>query len=186
MKKTTTNPEKLYFTYPNTVAVICTKDRDQVYVMPAVWQIPLSHSPPIFGVLVSPKRFTHQKIFEAKNFTVNYLTFDNAELITQIGSCSGRDVNKIKHFGMKLAPAKMIASPRLKDAYVSLECASLQTQTFGDHTLFAGEIKNIWYEDTFFSDNILNQKAEPLLYLGNLTYSTFNSKKTKKCQKQIF
>lgn len=81
-KIATDQPEKFYFTYPNTVAVICVKEGDQTYLMSAVWQIPLSHSPMLFGVLVSPKRHTYQKLVNAKDFTLNYMDYRHAEFVT--------------------------------------------------------------------------------------------------------
>lgn len=180
-----TTPEKLYFTYPNTVAVICVKSSNEVFVMPAVWQIPLSHSPMIFGVLVSASRNTFKKILLAKNFSLNYFSFKYSKFVADLGSCSGSSVDKIKKFNIKLTNSKYIDSPILTDAYVSIECDDLKGTTYGDHSLFAGKVKNIWYIKSYFKNNIVDiSKVKPILYLGNMTFTTVNDKKIKQCKKK--
>ncbi len=173
--------EKLYFTYPNTVTVICTKVNNKVFLMPAVWQIPLSYNPPLFGVLISPERFTFKKLQLASDFSLNFFTFEYADLIAKLGSCSGKYINKVKEFNIKLSSPLAINSPLLKEAYVSIECVKKRIIKCGDHFLFIGEAKKIWHDPDCFDNGILNiEKAQPLLYLGNMMFTTtINS--CKKC-----
>ena len=175
--------EKLYFTYPNTVTVVCTKVKNKVFLMPAVWQIPLSYNPPLFGVLISPKRFTFKKLKLASDFSLNFFTFDYADLIVKLGSSSGKYINKVKEFNVKLSSPLVINSPLLKEAYVSIECVKKRKIKCGDHYLFIGEAKKIWHNPNYFTNGILNiKKAQPLLYLGQMTFTTTISA-YKKCKK---
>jgi flavin reductase (DIM6/NTAB) family NADH-FMN oxidoreductase RutF len=180
-------PDKLYFTYPNTVAVICTKFRGKVFVMPSVWQIPLSYSPAIFGILISPKRNTYKKILKTKNFSLNYFSYLYADLITKLGSSTGSEIDKVKKYKLKLLKAKKINSPLLKDSFVSLECKLFKKAKYGDHVLFAAKVVNLTYDKKMFIGNTLNiLKANPLLYLGNMTYTTIDSKKKIVCKKEQY
>lgn len=170
-------PEKLYFTYPNTVAVICTKVNNKIFIMPAVWQIPLSHSPMIFGVLVSSKRYTHSQLLQSNNFSLNYFEFKYAKLIKKLGNCSGISVDKVKEFKIKLSQSLTIDSPILEDAYVSIECKETKKILFGDHDLFYGNVTNVWYDPSTFTNNITNKNTQPLLYIGNMVFTTTNKNK---------
>ncbi len=173
---------KLYFTYPNTVAVICVKQGDKVYLMPSVWQIPLSHTPMLFGALVSPKRFTHQKLLEANDFTLNYFNHDHAQLVTNIGSCSGSTIDKVRAFNVQLQDAQTVSSPIMRDAFVSIECKKQSQQTFGDHTLFTGEACKVWFDPQVINDgNLRLDQANPLLYVGNFTYTSIDHQKITPC-----
>jgi len=178
-------PKKLYFTYPNTVTVICTKYKDNIYVMPAVWQVPLSHSPMILGVLISPKRNTFNMVKMSKNFTLNYFSYNYASFVAALGSCSGKEINKVEKFNIKLSESSIIDSPILQDASVSIECDKVKNMKYGDHYLFYGEAKNFWYNKRDFKDNIVNMSNfKPLLYLGNMTFTTVNSQKIQICKKK--
>lgn len=170
---------KIYFSYPNNVTLVLTKFGKKINLMPASWQTPLSYSPPLFGVLISPKRYTHNLLLKSKNFTLNFIEWKYAKLATQLGTISGKDINKIKKFNLKLEKSCFVKSPMLKIAYVSFECRLEDYFQCGDHTLLIGKILNVRCQKlAFHRDNTLNiVKVKPLLYLGNNIYATLDSKK---------
>lgn len=178
------NPEKLYYTYPNTIGVVCTTTNKKTYIMPAVWQIPLSYEPPMIGVLISPKRNTYEKLIKSGNFSLNYFSYEFADLVSKLGSTTGALIDKVEKYGIKLEKSKIIDSPILAEASVSIECKLIKKEPYGDHVLFSAKIVNITYDGNVIKDNILDiTKAKPLLYLGNFTYTTVNSKRKIICKK---
>lgn len=165
---------KIYFSYPNTVTLVLTKLRNKINLMPAAWQMPLSYSPPLFGVLISPKRYTYSLLTKSKDFTLNFVEYKYSKLVTQLGSISGRNVDKIKNFNLELEKSRFIKSPILKIAYVSFECKLQKRFRCGDHWLVIGKILNIRYrKGAFNKEGDLNViKIKPLLYLGNNIFTT--------------
>ncbi len=93
---------KFYYFFPQAVAVVGI-DKN---VMPAAWHTPISADPPLYGVLISPKRHTFELLQKKNGFTVNFLEHDQAHLIAKIGSTSGRDINKLNEFNIKFVPAE--------------------------------------------------------------------------------
>jgi len=176
MKKITTQVKKFQYFYPYTVALVGAQSRNQVNFMSCAWHTALSFDPPLFGVLISKKRFTHKLISEAREFTVNFISFESVKLSAQMGRKSGHDMDKIEEFQVKLSPAKIIRSPLIKEAYVSFECKLAETRAYGDHDLFVGEVLAVHEEEKCFSaEGILNiGKIHPLLYLGSDFYTTVN------------
>jgi flavin reductase (DIM6/NTAB) family NADH-FMN oxidoreductase RutF len=174
MKSVTTQLKKFQYFYPNTVALVGAQVENQVNFMSCAWHTALSFDPPLFGVLISKKRFTHQIISEAREFTVNFISFERVKLSAQMGRKSGRDMDKIKEFAVKLAPSRIIASPIIQEAYVAFECKLAEVQAYGDHHLFVGEVLAVHEApDVFNSEGILNpSKVRPLLYLGSDFYIT--------------
>lgn len=170
---------KIYFSYPNTVTLILTKFKKKINIMPAVWQIPLSYSPLLFGVAISPKRYTHDLLTKSKNFTLNFVEWKYSKLVTQLGQVSGKNIDKIKKFRLKLEKSYFVPSPMLKIAYASFECKLKKCLECGDHTLMIGEILNVkCQKEAFNKDGTLNvNKIKPLLYLGNNIYTTINPQK---------
>lgn len=170
---------KIYFSYPNNVTLILTKFEKKINLMPAAWQIPLSYLPPIFGIAISPKRYTYNLLTKSKNFTLNFVEWKYSKLVTQIGQVSGRNIDKIKNFNLELEKSRFVKSPMLKIAYTSFECRVKKCFKCGDHRLIIGEILNVRYKKGAFNKNgSLNiNKIKPLLYLGNNIYTTINPKK---------
>src|SRR4030042_4346296 len=140
MKSVKTHFKKFQYFYPYTVALVGARAGKQVNFMSCAWHTALSFEPPLFGVLVSRKRLTHEVISEAREFTVNLLGFDRIKLSAQMGRKSGRDLDKVKEFGVRLRPAKVLKSPLIEDAYVAFECRLAEVRPYGDHDLFVGEV----------------------------------------------
>ncbi|MGB2844157.1 MAG: flavin reductase family protein, partial [Candidatus Aminicenantaceae bacterium] len=162
--------------YPYTVALVGAQSENQINFMACAWHTSLSFDPPLFGVLVSKKRFTHQVISKAREFTVNFISADRVKLSAQLGRKSGFDMDKVKEFQVKLSTSKIIQSPVIEEAYVSFECKVADIRSYGDHDLFVGEVLAIHEEEKSFDpEGVLNTgKIHPLLYLGSDFYITIN------------
>lgn len=176
MKTVTTQLKKFQYFYPYTVALVGAKSKNQTNFMSCAWHSALSFEPPLFGVLISKKRFTHNIISEAREFTVNFISFERVRLSAQMGRKSGHDMDKIKEFGLKLAPPKIIRSPIIDEAYVAFECRLAEINAYGDHDLFVGEVLAVHEDPNCFNkEGVLNpNKVHPLLYLGSDFYMTVN------------
>ena len=176
MKKITTKIENFQHFYPYTVSIVGAQSKNQINFMACAWHTSLSFDPPLFGILVSKKRFTHQVISKAREFTVNFISADRVKLSAQLGRKSGCDMDKVKEFHVKLSTSKIIQSPVIEEAYVSFECKLVDIRPYGDHDLFVGEVLAIHEEEKSFDpEGVLNTgKIHPLLYLGSDFYITIS------------
>ncbi len=176
MKKIITQIEKFQYFYPYSVAIVGAQSQSAVNYMACAWHTALSFSPPLFGVLIAKKRYTHQVISDAKNFTVNFISADRVKLSAQMGRKSGLDMDKVKEFQVRLSPSKIIKSPVLEEAYVAFECKLTDIRATGDHDLFVGAVLAIHEEEKCFNaDGVLDTgKIRPLLYLGSDFYITID------------
>jgi flavin reductase (DIM6/NTAB) family NADH-FMN oxidoreductase RutF len=174
MKRTVTQFDTYQYFYPYTVALFGARFQERVNFMTVAWHSPLSHRPPLFGVLVAKKRLTHEIVTGAGEFSVNFLGYDQAQLSANMGRTSGRNRDKVKEFRVTLEPGRAIASPIIAQAYAALECRLAEVRTYGDHDLFVGEVLAVQHEEAAFDDRgFLNtQDFPPLLYLGNDVYIT--------------
>jgi len=132
---------KFYYFFPQTVAMVGVNQN----VMPAAWHTPISADPPLYGVLISPKRHTLQLLSKENGFTANFLEFNFASLIAKTGGVSGRNTNKLDKFGIKYSPAEKINGPILQESYAAYECEKFAMHEYGDHFLCIGKIVMIHY-----------------------------------------
>jgi len=175
MKKIITEIKKFQYFYPYTVAIVGAQAGKRINYMACAWHTALSFEPPLFGILISKKRLTHQLISEAREFTANFISFDKVKLSAQMGRKSGHQIDKIKEFQVKLSPSKIIKSPILEEAYVCFECKVADIRAYGDHDLFVGEVLAIHEDECFSTEGVLDTgKIHPLLYLGSDFYITIN------------
>jgi flavin reductase (DIM6/NTAB) family NADH-FMN oxidoreductase RutF len=161
--------QKYNLHYPANVALVCSMYEERINVMAADWHTQLSHDPPLYGVSISPKRLTHDLILSSKEFTVNFIRYDQSRLASFVGKTSGRDIDKLNVFEINLTNGKKVKVPILSDCYAAYECKLVDFRRTGDHTFFIGLIVGAHYDPNAFTQ-IIN--VQPTLYLGSDNYVT--------------
>ncbi|MEX0568754.1 MAG: flavin reductase family protein, partial [Candidatus Njordarchaeota archaeon] len=129
-----------YLTYPAITPIITSGTLDKPDAMAASWVSPLSVDPPLFGVAVSPRRYTYELIKKYGEFGVCFLPFGMVDIILKVGSVSGRAVNKFEEFGIKIKRPEKIGAPLIEGSLSALECKVVKECDVGDHTFFIGEV----------------------------------------------
>ncbi len=174
--------------YPHPVVVVTSRSGDKENAMTAVWHCPVSYSPPLYGIAVSPRRLTYRLIMESREFGVSFMPVDQAEVIAQLGVASGDEVDKFTAFNIaRQAPAK-IGAPLLADAYACYECRLVDHRSYGDHTLFVGEVVAVHSNPKAFTpEEVLDLKQVlPALYLGDDIYFSADLNSQRRLDRQLY
>ncbi len=164
----------LYYSYPAVAAVVTVKSGERTNAMACAWHSPLSFNPPLYGVLLTPKRFSYALILETGMFGVNFLPFEKADIIAGVGRNSGRDLDKFTVFSIAVESFPDSHAPILRDAYAAYECRLVEHRPYGDHELFTGEIVAVYQSPQVFDEEGILQvnRVRPALYLGADLYTT--------------
>lgn len=170
MERITSVPGSTYFYYPRLVCVVGVLDeaKQTCNFAPVAWATPLSSAPPLYGVCLSPRSYTHKLVLQTGEFTINFMAHGDAGIVAAMGKLSGRLTDKVKELGLALDPPDALRTPTLARAYASAECLLLARHQLGDQTLFAGEVHSIRHRpDAFDEAGVLrSERVAPLLYLG--------------------
>ena len=172
MKVVAEDPGLFYQHYPRVAAVVTVNSEGRKNALPIAWHCSISFKPPIYGIAVSPKRFSYNMILQSKKFAINFLPYEKIELIAALGGCSGGFTDKFTEFNLAEDEALKLDVPILKDAYAAYECAVIDSRVFGDHAWIAGEVKAVHVAEELLQDNgVLSlHLVRPALYLGGDTY----------------
>lgn len=159
--------------YPKLATVVTVKAKERENALAIAWHCALSFKPPLYGVAISPKRFSYELILEAKEFAINFLPIESVRLIAAVGRTSGRELNKFERFQIAIEKPVKISAPILKDAYAAYECKLVAHHTYGDHEWFVGEVVATHYlKEAFDEHEVLNlEKIKPAFYIGNDLYA---------------
>jgi flavin reductase (DIM6/NTAB) family NADH-FMN oxidoreductase RutF len=162
--------------YPKVAVIVTASAGGKDNAMTAAWHSSISVNPPLYGVSISPKRFTYQLITESKEFGINFIPFEKASLAAQIGGTSGQEMNKFERLDMEKEKPLKTEVPILKDAYAAYECKLVDSKAYGDHIWVVGEIVAVHFlKDAFTEKQTLDlNKIKPLLYLGSEFYATLD------------
>jgi flavin reductase (DIM6/NTAB) family NADH-FMN oxidoreductase RutF len=172
MKQVSEEVGAFYQHYPRLAAVVAAYHDGKPNAMVAGWHSPLSFTPPLFGVSLSPKRHTYQMILDSGEFSVNFLPSSKAGLIAALGGSKGSQMDKFSAFGIARDIPLKTNSPVLTDAYAVYECKLVDNRTYGDHQLLVGEVVAVHtLAEAFTADEMLDLKAvTPAFYLGKDKY----------------
>lgn len=138
------------------------------------WHTPISRKPPLYGVSVSPRRFSYGIIREGKEFALNFVSFDYWEMVHYCGTHSGKKEDKIANANISLEGCKAIGTNSIAQAYAVLECTLYDEKKLGDHTLFVGEVKRAAVDNDLWDGRRL-KGVKPVYQLGSYTYVTIDS-----------
>jgi len=166
--------DDFYHYYPTVVAVVTVRVGEDTNAMPAAWHSPVSRVPPLYGIAIAEKRHTHGLIQTARAFAVNFLPLEHVELISSLGSSSGRDGAKATNPALWLPPEEgdLAGAPVLADAYAAYQCRLHETVRLGDHDWVVGEIAMVHtIEEAFDADGVVTCNGyTPALYVGKYQF----------------
>ncbi len=167
--KTTFGPQKIMFPCP--VALVVTGTMESANIVTIAWVSLLTSLPPSIGISVGQKGFSGEAIKKNKNFTVNIATVDIMVEADFCGITSGKEIDKFAHSGLTKMPAKVVASPIIKECPLNIECQLTDWGIVGRTNHFVGEIV-----ETHIDTNMLKDPAHygsvdigafnPLIYIG--------------------
>lgn len=121
------------------ISLVSCDDGARRNVQAAAWVFPVSHRPALIAISISPKRFSHSIIEKAREFAINIASDEQAKLINEVGTTSGRELDKFAKFDIETKPAKIIKAPLIDGCVANIECKIVSSHVEGDHTVFVGE-----------------------------------------------
>jgi flavin reductase (DIM6/NTAB) family NADH-FMN oxidoreductase RutF len=159
------------------VLVTCCDAQGRPNVMTAAWQTPLSHEPPLLGISIDLRRYSHALLQQVGELVVNVVGPGFEEALLRCGNASGRDVDKLTAFGLRTQPARCVRPPLIDGALAHLECEVVQQVPTGDHTLFVARVVYAQADSQGFTDGWEAPGGQVLLCIQRDRFATWISTK---------
>lgn len=187
-KVTAESTGEFYQHYPKVAAIVTAKSGGKSNAMAAAWHSAISRQPSLYGVALSPKRFTYQLIMESQQFGINFMPFEAVELVAAVGGSKGAELDKFQKFAIAQDKPLKTNVPILKDAYVAYECSLVDHKTYGDHIWLVGEVLAVHFvEEAFTSKQVIDlNRVRPVLYLGADLYATTDKDSLRFLEREIY
>lgn len=135
-------------------ALVVVAGHEKVNAMALAWHMPVEENK--VAIAVDRENYTYELIERFKEFTLNVLSIDDAELIWKVGTTSGREMDKINEFRIELENGVKIKTPHMKNCLGYLECKVFEEVKLEEHSVFFAEIvyakakklfKEVWLEN---------------------------------------
>ena len=130
-----------YLLHPRPVVVIITLcEGGKVNAMPASWITPISEEPPALAVAIDRENYTFKCIEQLREATFNIPSQEHVNTVYGLGTVSGREVDKVKMFSLKLGKASKVSAPIWLDAIGWIEGRVVNRVDIGETTLYIFEV----------------------------------------------
>lgn len=172
------NTKAYRLVYPKLVVLASCIDLEtkKPNIITVAWATPLSINPPMIGILIAPRRYSHELISKAQEFVVNIPTIEILDKAVKCGKVSGRRHDKFSEFGLTPKPAKAVKTPIIEECVAHLECKLVDQVTTGDHTLFVGEVIAVYANEGVFDGEFMNLKKSRQVYqVGGNMFTTLST-----------
>ena len=168
LKQQEVEPSKAYrLFYPTLAVLLSASFRQEDDVIPVVSYCSLSFEPPLFGVAISPKNYTHKLVRSSGCFAFNIVDVAIAKSVAAAGDISARDAKKkLSIVGLELQRAKKIHGKAVKSALAVIECGVQQIIQTGDHDFFVSKCEQA-YASKDFKTYWQFMEYSPALYVGS-------------------
>ncbi|RDD52361.1 flavin reductase family protein [Nanoarchaeota archaeon NZ13-N] len=104
------------------------------------WITPVSEEPPIVGFASYKENYTNSLIEKYKQFSINII--EDIELLWKVGITSGKEIDKVKEFGIKVISGKKLDVPIIEDSLGFMECKLTNSLEVGEGIFYIGEVVN--------------------------------------------
>lgn len=122
----------------------------------------------LFTTFVRTGRFTRELLDKNGEFTVNIpMRGSDPALIEKCGTCSGRDVDKFKQFGLTSEPGEKVAVPGIREYPLTLECRVIYRQE-QDRAAMPAEVIAESYPENVGSENWGANRDIHIAYVGEI------------------
>lgn len=151
------------------VLLLSSRSGLRMNVMPVTWYVPLSSSPPLLGVSLTPSSYTHYLVRETGEFVLGVPDETMLKEIHFCGVHSGRSVDKIRYLNLMTSRAQEVSALLLSDCIGHLECRVRQILPTGDRRLLVSELVSLRVQPFAWEEGWTNH-VRLVHYLGNLDY----------------
>ena len=106
---------------PGPVVMISTMHNGKPNVMTLTW-ITVMDWTPRFALVTGAWNYSYEAMMESRECVIGIATADLVETILDVGTVSGRYVDKFARFGLTAMPASHVAAPLIGECWANIEC----------------------------------------------------------------
>ncbi|MBU0683192.1 MAG: flavin reductase family protein [Candidatus Omnitrophota bacterium] len=155
------------------VVLVSSCYNDKVDITPVAWHMPISKKPPVIALEIGENHYIYECIIKSRDFAINIPPKSVVKKIVKCGSCSGRDVDKVKMCGFEIQPSKEIRSPAINGMMGVLECVLKEDKyLLQEYNIVLGEVKRALADEQNFDEHWLftTDEKRTIHHLGNRTF----------------
>ena len=132
------------FLEPGPVVLVTTSGESGLNVMTLSWTMVLGFTPR-FAFMTGPWNFSYKALIKNRECVIAIPTVELAKKTVQIGSCSGKEIDKFKKFKLTPLEASSVNAPLIEECYANIECRIIDH--IEKHNIFVLDAVEAWVDE---------------------------------------
>ncbi len=165
--------------HPRPVALIITIcPNGRANAMPMSWFTPVSEDPPLIAAAISRENYTNECLRYCQEATLNVPGVEHVDLVFRLGTVSGRNVDKIGEFKLRLIESDVVKVPSWADAIAVIEVKVKGHYEVGESTLFILEVLKCKVKEGVANEwGFIIERVSPLLHGAGKAFFKVDSRR---------
>jgi flavin reductase (DIM6/NTAB) family NADH-FMN oxidoreductase RutF len=131
---------------PGPVVLLTTTQGGKSNVMTMSWHMMVDFVPPLVACVVSSADYSFAALRDQRECVIAIPTVELAPIVVEVGNTSGRNIDKLKVFGLSALPATLVAPPLIAECFANFECRVVDTSLVKKYDIFVLEVVNAWID----------------------------------------
>ncbi|WP_437889702.1 flavin reductase family protein [Phytobacter sp. V91] len=107
---------------PGPVVLISSYWQGKSNIMTLGWHTILEFSPSLVGCMISAGNLSFERIRRSGECVINLPDASMADVVAQIGNCSGAQTDKFATFGLTAEKSHQVSAPSIAECHANFEC----------------------------------------------------------------
>ncbi|MVA37551.1 flavin reductase family protein [Agrobacterium vitis] len=129
---------------PGPILLVSTCAAGEPNVMTMGFHMMVRHAPPLIGCVIGPWDHSYAALRDTGQCVLSVPRSNMSAVVTDIGNCSGGDIDKFETFGLATLPGNAGAAPLLADCIANLECRLVDGTLSDRYSLHVLEVERLW------------------------------------------
>jgi flavin reductase (DIM6/NTAB) family NADH-FMN oxidoreductase RutF len=128
---------------PGPVVLVTTASKGKNNIMTISWHMVMDFTPQ-FALMTGAWNYSFEALTKNRECVIAIPTVDIAQMVVEIGVCSGSDTDKFKKFELTPLKAKSVEAPLIKECLANIECRV--TDYIEKHSIFILDAVYAWID----------------------------------------
>jgi len=112
------------------------------------WFMKTSIEPVMFAISIGHTRYSYSCLQQNRFFNLCFPSKEMKQAVIICGTKSGSEIDKLSFTDLEWFKGRLSQYPVIKNAVANFECRVISQVRSGDHTIYVGEVKYSWLDET--------------------------------------
>ncbi len=141
------------------VILVTTSLKGRANVMTMAWYTMLDFKPPLIACVMGKTNLSFEALKKTGECVIAIPAAKMAGKVVNVGSSSGKEVDKFAKFKLTALPAKAVDAPLIGECFANIECRVVDKKMVEKYDLFILEAVKAWIDPAQKNPKMLHHKG---------------------------